>query len=408
MSPWRRRLQVAAGVGVLAALLQPNLGLAGLFGGKKPPEAEPTPAAPVAKPQPAEEPKARAKPAPPLFPEGLPVSLQKLPDGLANLSAQGCEGCHYQAHDDWAESAHRVAFSSPSYRRAAEAAGDSPLCVNCHLPLENQQRELVVEYLGGALSSAETSANPSWDATLAQEGVTCAACHVREGVVVGVNAISTAPHPVRASEELTSSTLCASCHQLSWPGAETPFYDTYGEWERSAYAEAGVRCQDCHMPPAGGVVTAGRSATHADHRFNAAQGRGLSVLVRLQPESVVRGETLSAEVRVQNTGAGHAVPTGSPFVQLELVAQVIDREGELVGEPWTHRFGREVDPEPPFAITADTRLPAGGEITLPVTIELPQKGKGGAGAFQVLLRRVDASGAPSDAFDVQHIPLTVY
>ena len=33
------------------------------------------------------------------------------------------------------------------------------------------------------------------------EGVTCAACHVREGKVLGTHAIDDAPHPVVVSDE---------------------------------------------------------------------------------------------------------------------------------------------------------------------------------------------------------------
>ena len=34
--------------------------------------------------------------APELFPDGLPIAHQQLAEGMASLSAQSCNGCHYE------------------------------------------------------------------------------------------------------------------------------------------------------------------------------------------------------------------------------------------------------------------------------------------------------------------------
>ncbi|MCB9758928.1 MAG: hypothetical protein H6739_03740 [Alphaproteobacteria bacterium] len=381
---------------------------AGIF--KKDPPPPPAAATPVVKE--AVEPEAPDAPpaprAPPMFPDGVPVAVSELPAGLASLSAQGCNACHYTQHDAWQGSAHRSAWISPTFRHAAEAAGDAPVCVSCHLPLATQQQQLVVEYTGGPLTTAKVKPNPSWDATLAQEGVTCAACHVRDGAVIGRRAAPGAPHPVKVSDELGTSAFCATCHQLTWPGADKPFYDTWGEWSASAYAEAGVRCQDCHMPPESGRVTASRSLTHAGHGFDAAHGRGLSVLVRVAPDAATRGEPMEATLLLQNTGAGHAIPTGSPFTRLRVEVALLDAEGEALGEPFVHLIGREVKPDPPYDTVSDTRLMPGDELALPVTLDLPQKGDGGWGVLSVRLLRQGPGGPEDTPFYVQKIPLMVY
>lgn len=317
-------------------------------------------------------------------------------------------------HDAWRESAHAGAWGSEPFAAAVEAAGEAPLCLSCHLPLAAQQRELVVSYSGGPLTTAELVPNESWDATLQQEGVTCAACHVRDGHVVSTRASGHGPHPVAVSDELASPDFCAACHQLTWPGADQPFYDTWGEWSRSSWATAGVRCQDCHMPPTSGLVTAGRYAAMSDHRVVADPARAVSVLVDLPPGPAVRGQLLEARVAVQNTGAGHSFPTGSPFRYVLLEVAVVDAEGEVLGEPVTRRFAREVSPEPPYTTTDDTRIPAGGQQDVAVAIELPVKGAAGRGSFRVRMFRggPDAPEAESAAVDdapflEQTIPLVI-
>ena len=79
----------------------------GLFGKKEAPPPEPEP---VAQPAPEAPPPPPPEPAPRLFPDGVPVPVQQIPDGLANLSAQGCNGCHYAAHEAWEDSAHADAW----------------------------------------------------------------------------------------------------------------------------------------------------------------------------------------------------------------------------------------------------------------------------------------------------------
>ncbi len=318
------------------------------------------------------------------------MKLQELPKGLASLSAQSCNACHYDIHDAWAGSAHAGASTQEPFRSALQASGDSPLCASCHLPLQNQQSSLVKRYAGGPLSSAELVDNPSWDATLASEGVTCASCHVRDGQVVGTRAAPGAPHPVSVSDELASPEFCASCHQLTWEGAEQPLYDTWGEWAASAYQPAGVRCQDCHMPPQSGLVTAGRFAGHASHAFVSDPSRALTVLVDLPPQGLVRGQAAPVELTLMNSGAGHAFPSGSPFswIRVELAVQV---EGaEPAPALWSTELRRAVTEAPPYTFGADSRLGPGETVQHQVELLLDQSSPAGNAALQVRFVRVSA------------------
>lgn len=355
----------------------------GLFGKK---EAPPAPPEPVAAPAPVAPPP--PEPAPRLFPDGVPVPVQQVPDGLANLTAQGCNGCHYAAHEAWEGTAHAAAWADPAYQESIQRVGGSTVCKGCHLPLANQHGRLAAGYLAGDITRPDLQPNESWDPVLMSEGVTCAACHVREGKVLGTRAIEDAPHPVAVSDELGSPELCATCHQLTWPEADRPFYDTYGEWSRSAYAEAGVRCQDCHMPPRAGPATATRFAAQPHHAFEAELSRALSVLVDLPAPELQRGEPFEVAVRLQNTGAGHAVPTGSPFKTYRVSIDLVDADDKALVKPHTHDLGRVLGDAPPWDTLEDTRLAPGAEVAITSTFEVSQKVKSPTAILRIRVQRV--------------------
>ncbi|MCP4804420.1 MAG: hypothetical protein GY913_01485 [Proteobacteria bacterium] len=356
-----------------------------------------------ADPVPAEAPSEVTGPkAPELWGE-LPVDIDELPTGLASLSAQGCNACHFEVHDAWESSPHSQAAHTEPFRSALESVDGSPLCASCHLPLSVQQQQLLVEYDGGALAEARLQPNPSWDATLASEGVTCAACHVRDGAVVSTRAAPNAPHPVSVSEDLDSATTCAACHQLTWPGASEPLYDTYGEWSRSKVAEVGIQCQDCHMPPKSGLVTAGRFAAHADHGVVADPARALTVQIDLDSPDIQRGEPTAVSLSLRNTGAGHSFPTGSPFSHIQVQVQVVAGD-EVLSEPFVHDLRRVVEVDPPYTVGEDTRIPAGGEVTLKLELEVPQTAEAGPADVQVAFVRVDSAGTSEPLFE-RRIPV---
>ena len=343
------------------------VGIALARGRKTEEVAPPPPPPPVAAPAAAEPP---APPAPKLFPDGLPVVISTLPAGLPSLSAQGCNACHGDAHDTWLGSAHAHAGESAAFRDAVRTAGNSTACTQCHLPLATQHDPLAAGYIDGDLSRPRLEPNPSFDATLRGEGVTCVACHVRDGVVLGVHASTNAPHPLVVSAELTDSAMCATCHQLTWAGADRPFYDTYGEWKASAYGSAGVSCQACH-------------SGHADPDPR----RALSALLHLDHPSLQRGQPVPVKLTLQNTGAGHHFPTGNPWSEARIDVVLLDGAGKDLAPAFSTVLAREVEPTAPYRTLSDNRLAAGAQMSLAHDFIPNVKGVPGRGAVEVLLTR---------------------
>lgn len=368
------RLLVAASIPVAA------LGIALARGRKTEPAPEPAPPPAPAEPTPPPPP-----PAPALFTGGLPVAVDTLPNGLASLSAQGCNACHWAAHDTWSGSAHAGAWASETFQLGLAGAGGSTVCVSCHLPLTNQHDQLAAGYVDGDLSRPRLQPNPSFDLTLRGEGVTCAACHVREGTILGTHASPGAPHPVAVSTELGDPALCATCHQLSWPDGDRPFYDTYGEWKASAYAKAGVTCQDCHMAPVAGVAMPGSDGNQPSHALSADPRRALSALISLPSAKVTRGQAVELTLTLQNTGAGHAVPTGNPFKSVKVDVVLLDAANKELAPAFTTVLARTVEPKAPYRTLSDTRLAAGAQTTVKHTFTPNAKGAAGRGAVEVRL-----------------------
>lgn len=383
------------------ALLGSVAMLAGARGKREPPPDQPPP--PVQQPEPPPEPK-KAAPILDLFPDTLPLDPGPVPAGLASMSAQSCNGCHYSAHDGWKSSAHAVGHASASFVKAVREAG-TPMCTVCHQALVTQQTDLVA--YDGDTQHPRTEPNPRFDPTLSTEGVTCATCHVRDGVVIAAEPVTKAPHPTGYSPELTSSELCAACHQLTWPGADQPIYDTYGEWSRSAYAAAEIRCQDCHMA-AGADARLG-----SDHRSAADPARAVTVLVDVDHVDVVRGgPPIEVAIRILNTGAGHTFPTGTPWRGVRVQAALVGPLGKG-GSPapykgsFTADLQRTIEPTAPWRTTADNRIPAGGEANFDWRASLPAEVPAGDWQLVVTLTETTAGQASATAFVEQRIPLRV-
>ena len=321
---------------------------------------------PPPKTEPVEVP---SEPAPPpqtdLWRQPLPHPIAGVPHGLANRSVQACVACHPTVVEQWQSSRHA---SMPSDTLlAAMRQADDVRCVSCHLPIVDQHRRLDAA-TPVTSAPADASFNALFDATLSVEGVTCASCHMRDGLILSATPPTPAepppPHSMGWTEQLTGPNACATCHQLSWPGAATPLYDTVGEWQRSAYGKAGIDCASCHM------------GSPADHNMAIPAHRAISTLVSLPPGSITRGEEPQiAKILVQNTGSGHSFPTGSPWKGARLRAVIVGppskaaKSGEY--QAVTLDLARAFEPGQALTIASDTRLVAGDSRAIELPLDLP-------------------------------------
>ena len=127
-----------------------------------------------------------------LFPEGVPVSNATIPIELGHSSSQNCGNCHQHIYDQWKDSGHGNAQSYEKLRTyISQKDGlvfkDSPLCQNCHLPLEEQHHQIFSFFLDNNPQRPQYSENPRWNPLLYTESIACISCHARNNQILGVH-----------------------------------------------------------------------------------------------------------------------------------------------------------------------------------------------------------------------------
>ncbi len=299
-----------------------------------------------------------AEPAAPTAAPGAAVLPPlKAPGQLGSVSARGCVVCHEGLVRQWRQSMHSAAYVDPEYQETWRQLGRPAACLPCHLPLSQARPQL-----------PDGSANPDYEPLLGDEGVGCAACHVRDGFVLTPrkqpSKAAREAHPVRTQTALESAQFCAECHQSSEPGKA--IYNTYREWAESPQGKRGMSCQDCHLEPRPAIGADGQLLRQSNHKIVGAHSdpqldRALFVDVRLNQPTFGDGDTVQARVTVTNRGAGHFVPSGSPFHRIRLTVGIADENGQFLSSE-TRWFGRSVRSFVPFAEGDDTRIAPGETV----------------------------------------------
>jgi hypothetical protein len=136
---------------------------------------------------------------------------------------------------------------------------------------------------------------------------------------------------------ISQSAFCAPCHQFSFWG--TPIYESYEEWLTSPYAESGVTCQACHMPPNGDTYFALPEKGGLAHppeqipshlQLGAKDVELLQNTVDMTVTVQQRADQIDVTVTITNTGAGHHVPTDHPGRHLLLTIKATGAEGKAL------------------------------------------------------------------------------
>jgi hypothetical protein len=263
---------------------------------------------------------------------GAHALVAKAPDGFS-VSAEDCRGCHRAAYDQWRKSRHARAWTNPlftvSFRR-------EPMrwCVYCHSPLVEQVAQV------GSARQVEPGAYP-----LADEGVTCAACHVRDGHILSARTPSeraTTAHPMIVEPRLGVE-LCAGCHQFNFPHersakvsyTDAPMQNTVAEWRASGDKRACSACHPAHEFPGATLVRDSVSIT------------------------VTRPAIDRVAITLRARGAAHRVPTGDPFRRLVVELRAPDSDVPLATPAFGRSFRRDGDA---WRLARDFSLPPDGEI----------------------------------------------
>jgi hypothetical protein len=228
------------------------------------------------------------------------------------------------------------------------------LCINCHIPLQNQQEFIVSGLVGGDIYQPVKTKNPNFDRKLQQEGINCASCHVREGKIIGTIGSTLAPHPVKKDPKFLNETLCIGCHNAN--AVVTPTlactFETGDEWKAGPYFPE-KNCISCHMENVKRPLVAGYEPRDSHRHWFAGSGipkrvgieakglDGMAFYPSKIPPKIKKGEEVNYTLKLKNEFAGHRLPSGDPerfyLIIMELKntkGEIVARDSSRIGEQW--------------------------------------------------------------------------
>ena len=277
---------------------------------------------------------------------------------------KGCGSCHVEIHTAWSKSLHSSSATDALYLKVKEQfvveRGEPAvrLCAACHAPV--------------ALITGEVGLY-NRESVSSQQGVSCGFCHSLESVhsdsggwlvnparvraYIGGDATATNKNLAKAlmyakprvhQEDmlrpvLSSGEVCKACHEFKINGVAVQ--STWSEFQASSFPARGVTCQSCHFSSNGnakileaGEIVAGRTRPHVQaHRLLGGSTMVAKVpqdnLAMLREALKLEPRLLSErlEVKVTNTGAAHAIPTGvADLRQLWLEIRGLNSAGQQI------------------------------------------------------------------------------
>ncbi|MCK5640427.1 MAG: hypothetical protein KAJ19_06505, partial [Gammaproteobacteria bacterium] len=285
------------------------------------------------------------------------------------------------------------AWTDPYFQVDWRFEHSQQICKNCHIPLDRQQEHLVLGFRDKDKWDPILAPNPDFDATLQHEGVTCAVCHFRDGVILGTSGTTAAPHPVKKMDN--PNQVCVHCHVVSGDRWDTffrfPPCGTVVEIQRTQATHeddsassslsgevvvdklADINCIDCHMPLVKQTTSDGKIKKVRRHLWRGGHNpemvkSGLEIRLEQTP-SMAEGKR-RVILTLTNVGAAHYIPTGTPDRHLSVDLHLLDLNGKRVKES-QHILKRTIMWRPFIIDLWDTRLPPGEPRNY--SLEIPDK-----------------------------------
>lgn len=306
--------------------------------------------------------------------------------GVGGVKAQDCSRCHTQYYKEWSQTTHAHALSDLQFQAELAKPGSPQwLCLNCHIPNQDQREFQVVGLDSGKVLKPIFKKNPQFDKSFQQEAISCATCHLRanaegETEVIGAIGSQLAPHPIRKDPKALRQT-CLRCHDPKGE-AITPNLLCWFQTQAELQANPEVRDQDCvscHMPTEMGSLVPGmpKRLRHQHHWV----GGGISKTMEGLDSTLVRGyhsglnlQPILQEGVLQlklNNEAGHALPSADPerYYRIDVI---VKQAGQIILDT-NYRFGQTWEWSPARKI-ADNRMMGAEsrEVLFPLAELIPE------------------------------------
>ncbi len=266
--------------------------------------------------------------------------------------------CHQEHYKEWKYSTHSHAWTDLQFQAELKKESSPFMCINCHAPLQNQQKYIIEGLIEGDIYRPVKRINPQFDENLQSEGIGCTSCHVRNNTIIGPTGTGTgtgkAPHKIIKDKAFLSEQLCISCHNAT--AVITPVlacsFETGDEWKAGPYFRK-KNCITCHMEKVNREIVAGYGKRPSRYHFFPGSGipklataktkslNGLGIYPSKINESYSKNDSIIFTLKVINEFAGHNVPSGDPerfyeisFILRNEVGTILSTKIERIGEHW--------------------------------------------------------------------------
>jgi Cytochrome c554 and c-prime len=254
-----------------------------------------------------------------------------------SLLPKDCGECHVTQYQDWQGSLHSKAMGPGLMGQLLDFeptdSASQQDCLHCHAPLAEQSIALREQLVAVSLGAFDIDSIGKPGKPLHEQGLTCAACHLRGYKIYGPPRNPGLPPPDSSQlgshnyfteeADFESSDFCGACHQFEDDGHRINgklMENTYQEWKESRYAGEGVTCQKCHMP----------ERRHLWLGIHDPETTRNGVTIEAG-DPLLMSDTVSATLTLINSNTGHNFPTYvTPKIYLQ--AYQIDENGDIVDE----------------------------------------------------------------------------
>ncbi len=265
--------------------------------------------------------------------DSIPKSNKNYP-AITPSSNEPCSACHPRISQEWQASAHGHSHQNNLLTQVLTNIPQSrqEKCQQCHNPQQHHKPGNIKQAIGCDYCHKIKEVHNQSDEIFG-------AARIKHYIPKnGALAIAQLDDPVGRNDYYAplykKSEYCSACHQASfW---HTPIYSTYSEWQTSPQAAQNIQCQNCHMktqahfsadPKLGGKKR--DPATLSSHDFNVTPTR-ISQAIEFTVAKDIQDNALTLTVNLNNTRAGHDIPTGNPMHHLVLRVQVVDDKGDAI------------------------------------------------------------------------------
>lgn len=310
---------------------------------------------------------------------GKPIGY--LPDlkGVGTPTAKNCGSCHTEIYEEWKLSTHANALRDIQFQsELAKSSSPKWLCLNCHIPIQNQRETIVTALRGGDFFQPIEIPNPNFNPEMMEEAITCATCHVRvdtitnESYVIGASGDTSPPHPIQINRKFLHN-RCNDCHNETYTLNQSLVCSFQTGTELQSSNPNGT-CVSCHLPEVqrSFVKPTLNRPTRNSHRHGFIGG-GVPKTFSLYKDQIRLGykpglvlaelkwEKDTIVIRLKNQNAGHHVTTGDPERFYRLILNGYDPSGKIVYQAET-KIGQVWEWTPKAKKIKDNRIPSNEEF----------------------------------------------